>query len=254
MEFLCKTHQTGCCSACVVKEHKNCEGFDTLSEAANLFTNEKKSKLVEEIKVLLLKIETIIQNEKQNISDLDDKTDTFSKMIKKMIEEMVNRLKTPKKTYLDKLADISKNARQKLERSLRLLEQRKMYLAHWLEIVSTASPNKITENFLKCLTTKEVLKAEEELPLIQISFDLSAKVSRRIEIIDSLGTLFRVEMTENNVNFSDIQKEIISEKTQALSSSSSHSNKSSEWSSKPYEANQTREWDANTKEQNEPRK
>lgn len=129
-KFLCKTHQTGCCSACDVKEHKNCEGFDTLSEAADMFTDEQKLKLVEELNVHLSRIETIIQNEKQNISDFDDKTDTFSNMIKKMIEEMVNRLKTKEKTYIDQMAEISKDARQKLERSLKLLEQRKMYLAH----------------------------------------------------------------------------------------------------------------------------
>lgn len=66
-----------------------------------MFTDEQKLKLVEELNVHLSRIETIIQNEKQNISDFDDKTDTFSNMIKKMIEEMVNRLKTKEKTYID---------------------------------------------------------------------------------------------------------------------------------------------------------
>lgn len=51
-----------------------------------MFTDEQKLKLVEELNVHLSRIETIIQNEKQNISDFDDKTDTFSNMIKKMIE------------------------------------------------------------------------------------------------------------------------------------------------------------------------
>lgn len=69
-----------------------------------MFTDEQKLKLVEELNVHLSRIETIIQNEKQNISDFDDKTDTFSNMIKKMIEEMVNRLKTKEKTYIDQMA------------------------------------------------------------------------------------------------------------------------------------------------------
>lgn len=75
-----------------------------------MFTDEQKLKLVEELNVHLSRIETIIQNEKQNISDFDDKTDTFSNMIKKMIEEMVNQLKTKEKTYIDLMADISKDA------------------------------------------------------------------------------------------------------------------------------------------------
>lgn len=87
------------------------------------------------------------------------------------------------------------------------------------------------------MTTKEVLEAVEDLPLIQISFDLSAKVSRGIEMMDSLGTLFSVKVTEHSVNLSDIQKEIIIGKTQALISSSSHADESSEWALKPYEAN-----------------
>lgn len=56
-----------------------------------------------------------------------------------MIEEMVNRLKTLEKTYLNQLAEISKDARQKLKGSVRLFEHRKMYLEHWLEIISTES-------------------------------------------------------------------------------------------------------------------
>lgn len=87
------------------------------------------------------------------------------------------------------------------------------------------------------MTTKEVLEAVEDLPLIQMSFDLSAKVSRGIEMMDSLGTLFSVKVTEHSVNLSDIQKEIIIGKTQALISSSSHADESSEWALKPYEAN-----------------
>lgn len=210
----------------------------------------KKLKLVEELNVHLSRIETIIQNEKQNISDFDDKTLTFSDMIKEMIEEMVSRLKTKEKTYIDQMAEISKDARQKLERSLKLLEQRKMYLANWLEIVSTASPNVKTETILKCLTTKEVLEAVKNFPLIQMSFDLSAKVSRGIEMMDNFGTLFSVKVTEQSVNLSDIQKEIIIEKKQALTSSSSHADESSEWALKPYEANRIRGLDTDTKENN----
>lgn len=69
-----------------------------------------------------------------------------------MVEEMINRLKTQEMTYLDKLAEVSKHSRQKLEGSLSLLEHRKLYLAHWLEtIVSTDSPNKQTDHILNCL-------------------------------------------------------------------------------------------------------
>lgn len=52
----------------------------------------------------------------------------------------------------------------------------------------------------------------DDLPLIQMNFDLSAEVKSGIEMIDSLGTLFSVKITERIVNFSDIQNEIISEK------------------------------------------
>lgn len=113
------------------------------------------------------------------------------------------------------------------------------------------------------MTTKEVLEAVEDLPLIQMSFDLRAKVSRGIEMIDNFGTLFSVKVTEHSVNLSDIQKEIIIGKTQALASSSSHADESSEWAlrpyeaneskgcaSKPYEANRIRGLDTDTKENN----
>lgn len=73
----------------------------TLLKAVDTFSDETKVKFVEEMKDLLSKIETIVQKEK-----------------KKMIKEMVKQLKTQEKTYLDQLAEISKDAKQKLERSL----------------------------------------------------------------------------------------------------------------------------------------
>lgn len=108
------------------------------------------------------------------------------------------------------MAEVSKHARQKLEESLRLLEHRKLYFAHWLEtIVSTDSPNKETEHILNCLKTNKVLIAVRALPLIQMNFDLSAVVSYGIKMIDSLGSLFSTKVTEKNVNFSFIKKEIL---------------------------------------------
>lgn len=90
----------------------------TLLKAVDTFSDETKVKCVEEMKDLLSKIETIVQKEKKNISDVDVKKEKYTEMIKKMIKEMVKQLKTQEKTYLDQLAEISKDAKQKLERSL----------------------------------------------------------------------------------------------------------------------------------------
>lgn len=90
----------------------------TLLKAVDTFSDEMKVKFVEEMKDLLSKIETIVQKEKKNISDVDVKKEKYTEMIKKMIKEMVKQLKTQEKTYLDLLAEISKDAKQKLERSL----------------------------------------------------------------------------------------------------------------------------------------
>lgn len=181
----------------------------TLLKAVDTFSDETKVKFVEEMKDLLSKIETIVQKEKKNISDVDVKKEKYTEMIKKMIKEMVKQLKTQEKTYLDQLAEISKDAKQKLERSLWLLEHRKLYLAHWLEKVSKDSPNKETEHILKCLKTNKVLEAVKGFPLIQINLIHSAEVSCGIAKIISLGTLFRTKLTEININFSDIQHKTI---------------------------------------------
>lgn len=196
----------GCCSLCIVNEHKQCEHFSTFSEAAVKGSDETKLKLVQEIKHILSKVETIIQKEKQNISDVDDKTDTYSEKIKNMIEEMVIGLRNLEETYLNQLAEISKDARQKLEGSIRSLEQRKMYLAHWLDVISTDARNQTKEELVtKCLNTKQVLKAVKSLPLIEIKLDISPEVSSGIEKLNSLGTLFSAKTTENNIDFNDIQ-------------------------------------------------
>lgn len=49
----------------------------------------------------------------------------------------------------------------------------------------------------------EVLEAVKNLPFIQMKFDLIAEVSSGIEMIDSIGTLVSVKITENNVNLND---------------------------------------------------
>lgn len=71
--------------------------FFTFLKAVDTFSDETKVKLVQEIKDLISKIEAIVQKEKQNISDIDDKKDIYTEKITKMIEEMVNRLKTQKR-------------------------------------------------------------------------------------------------------------------------------------------------------------
>lgn len=158
------------------------------------------------------------------------------------------------------MAEVSKHARQKLEESLRLLEHRKLYLAHWLEtIVSTDSPNKETEHILNCLKTNKVLIAVRALPLIQMNFDLSAEVSNGIKMIDSFGSLFSTKVTEKNVNFSFIKKEIIECTLETPNSSISNAKKSSEWfscsgkksserESCSVREEDSREWDSGSKD------
>lgn len=206
IELICCYHQIGCCSICIVNEHKQCEKFSTFSEAANTSLDETKLKRVQEIKHILSKVETIIQKEKQNISNIDDKTDTYSEKIKNMIEEMVIGLRNLEETYLNQLAEISKDARQKLEGSIRSLEQRKMYLAHWLDELSKDARNQTKEELVtKCLNTKQVLKEVKRLPLIQKKLDICAEVNNGIEKLNSLGTLFSAKTTENNIDYNDIQ-------------------------------------------------
>lgn len=206
IELVCNIHQTGCCSLCIVNEHKQCEKFSTFSEAAEKVSDETKLNLVQDIKHILSKVETVIQKEKQNISDVDDKTDTYSEKIKNMIEEMVVGLRNLEETYLNHLAEVSKDVRQKLDGSIWSLEQRKMYLAHWLDELSKDAPTQTKEELVtKCLSAKQVLKAVKSLPLIQMKLGISAEVSSGIEKLNSLGTLFRAKTTENNINFNDIK-------------------------------------------------
>lgn len=73
------------------------------------------------MKYILSKVETIIQKGKQNIFDVDDETDTCSEKIKNMIEEMVVGLRNLEETYLNQLAEVSKDVRQKLEGSIKTL-------------------------------------------------------------------------------------------------------------------------------------
>lgn len=221
IKFVCEAHQKGCCSVCVVNEHKHCEHIFTLSEAADMFSEKKKQIIVEEINKLSSRIETTIQKEKLNISYIDEKMDNYSEMLKQMIEEMVNRLKTLENKYMDCLVSISKGAKLTLEESVKFLEHRLAYLKHWLEIVSTDTQNERNQCILKCLKTNEVLEAIEDLPFVQLNLDLIAKIGNGIEMIDSLGTLFSVDIINNEVNLNDNGYAKVREKTRFRRSSRS---------------------------------
>lgn len=215
IEHVCNDHQKGCCSVCIIKEHKHCREFSTIAEAADTGSDEIKLNLVREFEQLLSKVDKIILKVKQNIADIDEKMDTYSEKIRNMIEEMVSQLKSLEDKYINQLAEISKNVRKNLEESLSSYEHRRMYIAHWFETVSTDT-RKLTreELVMKCLKTNEVLKAVDSLPLIQLSIGLSAQMSNGKEKIESLGTLFCAKTTENNVNFNNIQHAEITEITE----------------------------------------
>ena len=94
-------------------------------------------KIVEDIKHFSSKIDLLLQDEKQNITKLENRMDTYSDEIRKMIEGMVNQLRVREEKYLNELAEASKEGKRKLQESVGSLEHRKMYLAHWLEMLTT---------------------------------------------------------------------------------------------------------------------
>ena len=211
IELICETHQALCCCLCIIQEHKQCENFSTITQAAEACLEEKK-KIVEDIKHFSAKIDLLLQDEKQNITELETKMETDSDEIRKMIEEMVNQLRNREEKYLNKLAEASKEGKRKLQDSVGSLEHRKMYLAYWLEILTTNTEDQTKEGIIiKCLKTKEAMKEIICLPLIRTNFNVAVEIPSGIHKINSLGTLFNVETTENNVNLNDIKNSTIDE-------------------------------------------
>ena len=206
IEFLCNTHQVLCCSLCIIQEHRRCEYFSTITQIADACSEEEKTELIGDIKQLEQKIDSLLQGEKQNIADLESKTDIFAEEIRKMTEEMVNQLKNMEEEYLHQLAKSSKEGKQNIQKSVGSLEQRKMYLLYWLKILTTTTEDETKEkHFIKMRKTKQAMKEIARLPLIRSNIDLKTEISDGIEKIDSLGTLFNVQTTFNHVNIDDIK-------------------------------------------------
>ena len=128
IEFLCNRHQVLCCSLCMILEHRRCKHFSTITQIADAFSEEEKTELIGDIKHLEQKIDSLLQGEKQNMADLESKTDLFAEEIQKMTEEMINHLKNMEDKYLHQLAKSSKEGKQNIQKSVGSLEQRKMYL------------------------------------------------------------------------------------------------------------------------------
>lgn len=212
IELICETHQALCCCLCIIQEHKQCENFSTITQAADACSKEEKMNIVEDIKHFSAKVDMLLQDEKRNITELENKMDTYSDEIRKMIEEMVNQLRNREEKYLNELAETSKEGKRKLQESVASLEHRKMYLSHWLEMLTTDADDQTKEDIIiKCLKTKEAIKEVKSLPLIRTNFSVAVEIPSGIDKINSLGTLFNVQTTENNINLNDIQNSTIDE-------------------------------------------
>ena len=85
-----------------------------------------------------------------------------------------------------------------------------MYLLYWLKILTTNTEDETKErHFIKLKKTKQAMKEIARLPLIRSNIDLKTEISGGIEKIESLGTLFNVQTTDNHVNIDDIQRQAV---------------------------------------------
>lgn len=206
LELVCNAHQSLCCALCIVQEHQRCGQFSTMTEAADKFSEENKLKLLQNIDQFSSKIDTLIEREKQNIADIDDKTDRHTEEIEKMSQEMITCLNELKEKHLHQLAKVSKEVKQKLEGSVETLEHRKLYLAHWKEILSSGSENQTKEEVvIKCLKLKKILQAMKQLPMFQMIFDMNVKVCDGIEQMNSMGALMDITVKESRTDKNDIK-------------------------------------------------
>ncbi|XP_076100152.1 kinesin light chain-like isoform X2 [Mytilus galloprovincialis] len=130
-ELYCPSHETPCCSECAAIHHPSCLGITLFHTfVRDIKNSEKLDDLDKNIDIALENIETLTENRKNNLQQLDSKSDVMSKMgkIREEIDEMLNALETE----LQSKFEISlQNQKIEIEKVLLELDKKRKVIAEY---------------------------------------------------------------------------------------------------------------------------
>lgn len=128
------------CALCVPLWHRTCKHIGSVDEEAikSDITELKANGLLKEVKRVFEDLEKVIEMEKLNIRDIDEKVDLFSEMIKDSYDRCVKHLTEVKEMQLNQMAKMSRDTKFQLGALIQEYENRNEYLRKCQELIERA--------------------------------------------------------------------------------------------------------------------
>lgn len=226
-ELFCRKHFLPCCSVCVTTElHSSCTNFCQLEEVdENLIGPEKEKILQSGIGKFCSKVESIIHEEKANISCIDDVSDKYMKEITEFTTTVIQVMKRLEEEHLNELSKLSKESKSKLQKSVDSFEQRLLYLRYWRELllknVSSETTTK-TKRVLSYIKLKNIHESIQRLKYTKLEICIKTRLldqAKKLIELPRLGDisadeiLDQVALNVDNFDYTNAQVNKISEFT-----------------------------------------
>lgn len=199
MEVFCENHQTLCCILCLSFQHRACKTVNLIEKISKKCKKEKSHPLEAEIAKLCKRLGEIIMAEKSNIANIDELTEKYEGDIMKAKADMLTLLDKLEEKHLNELTKLSKEAKEKLGKSIKSLENRVAYLNHWNNLLQQRKDGQHTQTefALVFLKLKEILVDMRKMKMIKTSFMLQGDMCKLFKKMKTLTSYFDVNLTED---------------------------------------------------------
>lgn len=215
-ELYCPNHETPCCSECAATNHPSCLGITLFHTfVRDIKKSEKLDDLDKNIDIAIENIENLIENRRNNLKQLQSKSDRESKLgkIRKEIDEILNALETE----LQSKFEISlQNQKIEIEKVLLELDKKRKVIA---ECRNNLTQLKLcgtdTQMFLVMKQIEDIVFGDWDAIRAMVNAQAMKETDIVIETKDNIGDIISglLDVTIIKIDSKVVLKEIKNETT-----------------------------------------
>ncbi|XP_062574359.1 uncharacterized protein LOC134236214 [Saccostrea cucullata] len=200
LELFCETHFKPCCVLCITKDHSCCMNLNSLEIVADKLMESKKVKrLQEDVNQLESILEKVIAEEKANMVDIDNVQDKFTEEVSVSKEAIIKNVERLEEKHLNEIANVSKDAKAKLQKSINSLEQQQCYLRHWKEatlknLTSTDSSKSVFA--LSYAKLEQICKHLQKIGISKFEAEIQTTMHDDVKSLVNLTCLSKITANE----------------------------------------------------------
>ncbi|XP_052106476.1 kinesin light chain-like [Mytilus californianus] len=189
-QLYCPSHETPCCSECAAMNHPNCLGITLFHTfVRDIKKSDKLDELDKNIDIALVNIEDLIENRRNNLQQLESKSDGKSKLgkIRKEIDEILNALEIELQS---KFETSLQNQKIEIETVLSELDKKRKVIAEYrnnltqLKLCGTD-----TQMFLVMKQIEDIVSGDWDATRAMLKAQAMKETDIVIETRDNIGDI-----------------------------------------------------------------